>query len=104
MMPVKPPAVPAFEALSPGETLDLGGYGSFAIAEVREATYSSAEGELPFVAPPGSVFRYADLSGADGSLATLDYGDGPSLDGFYVGKPVALESLCLLYTSDAADD
>ena len=93
MMPVKPPAVPAFEALSPGETLDLGGYGSFAITEVREATYSSAEGELPFVAPPGSVFRYADLSGADGSLATLDYGDGPSLDGFYVGKPVALESL-----------
>ena len=93
MMPVKPPAVPAFEALSPGETLDLGGYGSFAITEVREATYSSAEGELPFVAAPGSVFRYADLSGADGSLATLDYGDGPSLDGFYVGKPVALESL-----------
>lgn len=93
MTPVKPPAVPAFEALSPGESLELGGYGSFAIVEVREATYSSAEGELPFVAPPGSVFRYADLSGADGSLATLDYGDGPSLDGFYVGKPVALESL-----------
>ena len=93
MTPVKPPAVPAFEALAPGETLDLGGYGSFAITEVREATYSSAQGELPFVAPPGSVFRYADLSGADGSLATLDYGDGPSLDGFYVGKSVALESL-----------
>lgn len=93
MTPVKPPAVPAFEALAPGETLDLGGYGSFAVTEVREATYSSAEGELPFVAPPGSVFRYADLSGADGSLATLDYGDGPGLDGFYVGKPVALESL-----------
>ena len=93
MTPMKPPAVPAFEALSPGETLDLGGYGSFAITEVRDATYSSAEGELPFVAPPGSVFRFADLSGADGSLATLDYGDGPSLEGFYVGKPVALESL-----------
>ena len=93
MTPVKPPTVPAFETLSPGENLDLGGYGSFAIVEVREATYSSAEGELPFVAPPGSVFRYADLSGADGSLATLDYGDGPGLDGFYVGKPVALESL-----------
>ena len=93
MAPVKPPAVPAYEALTPGETLDLGAYGRFAISEVREATYASAEGELPFVAPPGSVFRYADLSGADGSLATLDYGDGPGLDGFYVGKPVALESL-----------
>ncbi|MEO8586843.1 MAG: DUF4178 domain-containing protein [Acidobacteriota bacterium] len=93
MTPVQPPEVPAFEALAPGGTLDLGGYGTFAITEVREATYSSAQGELPFVAPPGSVFRYADLSGADGSLATLDYGDGPGLDGFYVGKPVALESL-----------
>lgn len=93
MTPVQAPAVPAFESLSPGESLDLGGYGAFAITEVREATYASAQGELPFVAPPGSVFRFADLSGADGSLATLDYGDGPALDGFYVGKPVALESL-----------
>jgi hypothetical protein len=93
MTPVKPPQVPAFEALNAGETLDLGAYGTFAVAEAREATYASAEGELPFVAPPGSVFRYADLSGADGSLATLDYGDGPGLDGFYVGKPVALETL-----------
>jgi Domain of unknown function (DUF4178) len=93
MTPVKPPQVPAFEALNAGETLDLGSYGTFAVTEAREATYASAEGELPFVAPPGSVFRYADLSGADGSLATLDYGDGPGLDGFYVGKPVALENL-----------
>jgi hypothetical protein len=93
MTPVKPPPVPAFEALEAGQTLDLGGYGSFAVVEVQGATYASAEGELPFVAPPGSVFRYADLSGTDGSLATLDFGDGPGLDGFYVGKPVALASL-----------
>jgi uncharacterized protein (DUF983 family) len=93
MTPVKPPQVPPYEQLQPGETLDLGAYGSFAIVEAREATYASAEGELPFTAPPGSVFRYADLSGADGSLATLDYGDGPGLDGFYVGRPVALASL-----------
>ena len=93
MTPVTAPTVPAYEALQPGETLDLGAYGTFAIVEVREATYASAQGELPFAAPPGSVFRYADLSGADGGLATLDYGDGPGLDGFYVGKPVALASL-----------
>jgi len=93
MTPVKPPQVPPYEQLQPGGTLDLGAYGTFAIVEAREATYVSAEGELPFAAPPGSVFRYADLSGTDGSLATLDYGDGPGLDGFYVGRPVALESL-----------
>jgi hypothetical protein len=93
MVPLAPPPVPEWTALSPGQSLDLGAYGRFAIAEVREATYVSAEGDLPFVAPPGSVFRYADLSGADGSLGTLDYGDDPGLDGFYVGRKVELGDL-----------
>jgi hypothetical protein len=93
MLPLAPPPVPEWTALSPGQSLDLGAYGRFAIAEVRQATYVSAEGDLPFVAPPGSVFRYADLSGADGSLGTLDYGDDAGLDGFYVGRKLELGDL-----------
>ena len=93
MLPLKPPPVPDWAQLSPGQSLDLGAYGRYAIAEVRQATYVSAEGDLPFVAPPGSVFRYADISGADGSLGTLDYGDDPSLDGFYVGRKLELADL-----------
>ncbi len=93
MLPLAPPPVPEWTKLSPGESLDLGAYGRYVVAEVREATYVSAEGDLPFVAPPGSVFRYADISGADGSLGTLDYGDDPGLDGFYAGRRLELGDL-----------
>ncbi len=93
MLPLKPPPVPEWTTLSPGQSLDLGAYGRYVIAEVREATYASAEGDLPFVAPPGSTFRYADVSGADGSLGTLDYGDDAGLDGFYAGRKLDLGEL-----------
>ncbi|HEY3351445.1 MAG TPA: DUF4178 domain-containing protein [Thermoanaerobaculia bacterium] len=93
MLPLKPPPVPEWSAITPGQSLDLGAYGRYAVAEVRQATYVSAEGDLPFIAPPGSVFRYADISGADGSLGTLDYGDDPGLDGFYVGRKLELAEL-----------
>ncbi len=93
MLPLAPPRVPEWEGLEPGRPLPLGAYGNFTVSEVRQATYVSAEGDLPFVAPPGSVFRYADVSGADGSLGTLDYGDDPGLDGFFVGRKVELAEL-----------
>ena len=53
MLPLKPPPVPEWTKLVPGQSLDLGAYGRYAVAEVREATYVSAEGDLPFMAPPG---------------------------------------------------
>ncbi|HQR67114.1 MAG TPA: DUF4178 domain-containing protein, partial [Thermoanaerobaculia bacterium] len=93
MQPLPAPPVPEWETLRPGERLNLGAYGMFTVAERRDATYASAEGDLPFVAPPGAVFRYADISGADGSLGTLDYGDDPGLDGFFVGRKVELPDL-----------
>ncbi len=93
LKPVESPRAPAWNELRPGERLDFGGYGVFTAIEVSEATYSSAEGELPFAARPGAVFRYADLSSADGGLATLDYGTGAVLDAFYVGKRVELADL-----------
>ncbi len=93
MQPLPAPPVPEWEQLQPGQPLRLGAYGLFTVAERRQALYASAEGDLPFVAPPGSVFRYADISGADGSLGTLDYGDDPGLDGFFVGRKVELADL-----------
>jgi hypothetical protein len=93
MLPCKPPEVPEFTQIQPAMRLDLGAYGVFVVVDRRQALYVSAEGELPFRSPPGSVFMYADLSGADGSLATLDYGDDPGLDAFYVGRKVDLENL-----------
>jgi hypothetical protein len=63
------------------------------VTDRRQALYASAEGDLPFAATPGAVFMYADLSGADGSVGTLDYGDDPGVDAFFVGRPVALAEL-----------
>ena len=88
MLPMQPPA-----GIQPAMRLDLGAYGIFVVVDRRQALYASAEGELPFRSPPGAVFMYADLSGPDGSLATLDYGDDPGLDAFYVGRKVSLADL-----------
>ena len=93
MLPVRPPKVPEFTEIQPAMRLDLGAYGVFVVIDRRQALYVAAEGELPFAAPPGSVFMYADLSGQDGSLATLDYGDDPGLDAFFVGRKVELADL-----------
>ena len=90
--PSNPPA-PEFTQIAPGMQLDFGPYGRFTVTDRRQALYASAEGDLPFAAVPGSVFMYADLSGADGSFATLDYGDDPGVDAFFVGKAVRLEEL-----------
>lgn len=88
-----PEGVPELERLAPGQRLDIKPYGVFAVAERRAAQYSSAEGELPFDAAPLSIFRYADLSGPEGSFATLDYGADPGVDAFYVGVTISLEEL-----------
>jgi hypothetical protein len=96
MRPLPPPSnppAPEFTQIAPGQRLNFGAYGAFAVTDRRQALYASAEGDLPFAAAPGSVFMYADLSGADGSLATLDYGDDPGVDAFFVGKQVQLEEL-----------
>ncbi len=90
--PTNPPA-PEFAQIAPGQRLSFGAYGQFVVTDRRQALYASAEGDLPFAAVPGSVFMYADLSGADGSLATLDYGDDPGVDAFFVGRKVELDEL-----------
>ena len=90
--PTNPPP-PDFPQIAPGQRLSFGGYGEFTVTDRRQALYASAEGDLPFAATPGAVFMYADLSGADGSVGTLDYGDDPGVDAFFVGRSVALADL-----------
>jgi DNA-directed RNA polymerase subunit RPC12/RpoP len=89
------PPVPAFSDLRPGQTVDLGPPGTFVIIEVREARFMSAAGELPFDVEPGSLLRYADLSGPGGQFGTLDYGTGDQAEALYVGREVALGDLGL---------
>ena len=94
MLPVEAPQAPGVErARSPASGSTSAATAASRSSRSRQATYVSAEGELPFAARPGAVFRYADLSSADGGLATLDYGTSAVLDAFYVGRRVELAEL-----------
>lgn len=87
------PPVPEFEDLRAGQTIDLGPPGTFVVTEVRTARFMTAQGELPFDVPPGSLLHYADLSGPGGQFATLDYGQGSEAEALYVGREVTLDEI-----------
>jgi len=97
------PPSPEFEDVRVGQTLDLGPPGTFVVTEVREARFMTAAGELPFDVEPGSLLRYADLSGPGGQLATLDYGTGSTAEALYVGRQVTLDELGLSGLPDEED-
>jgi hypothetical protein len=95
MAAVPAPALPRFDRLHAGQTVDLGGPGTFVVVEVREARFMSASGELPFDVEPGVLLRYADLSGSDGQFGTIDYGTGDAVEALYVGREVTLADMGL---------
>lgn len=84
--------LPAFDALEAGQSLpiDAGG-GPMVVAEKSQARALGAAGEIPYRLEPGRTVNYADLSGRDGSFATLDYGDETPL--VYLGRAVTLDDL-----------
>ncbi len=82
---------PPFEALAAGGILNFGDQGQWTIAECSEGTFLSAQGELPWRPEIGASYRFADLSGAQGAFATLDFGDeAPAL---FLGRETSLEEL-----------
>ncbi len=89
------PPVPSFDEISVGRTIDLGAPGTFVVAEVRQARFAAAQGELPFDVVPGRALHYADLSGPGGQLGTIDYGTGSAAEALYVGREVGLADLGL---------
>ena len=86
--------IPPIESLAPGGTVDHPA-GRFSIAEVGEAGYRAAAGEMPYRLVPGERFRYADLAGVGGRAATIDYGAAGSAQRptLYLGREVALAEL-----------
>ncbi|HEV8244143.1 MAG TPA: DUF4178 domain-containing protein [Polyangiaceae bacterium] len=68
-------AFPNYNELYPELDLTLGPAGFFRVAEVKSATISSTEGELPGLIRPGQQRYYADCYGPGQGFATLDYGD-----------------------------
>jgi len=83
--------LPPAEALQPGGQADLGPDGLWTVGEVSQATFHSAEGEIPWAVDPGASYRYADLSGRSGAFATLDYSEEPPL--FFLGRETPLAEL-----------
>ncbi len=91
---------PPFEALRAGAVLNLGDQGQWVVAEASEGTFHGAEGELPWRPALGATYRFADLSGAHGAFATLDYGD--AAPAFYLGREITLEELRLKNVREAS--
>lgn len=83
--------LPAAESLQAGGLADLGPDGLWTVGEISEATFHSAEGEIPWAVEPGGTYRFADLSGRNGAFATLDFGEDPPL--FFLGREITLAEL-----------
>jgi Zn finger protein HypA/HybF involved in hydrogenase expression len=66
------------------------------VAETGRARALGAKAEIPYRLVPGETNFYADLSGAGGIFATLDYGEFPPL--FFLGKEVTLAELGITAT------
>jgi hypothetical protein len=87
-------AVPTFEEMEVGQAYNLGPkIGVLKVGEKNEAVAASAEGEIPWHFRPGARLRFADLYGAAGKFATLDYSE-PEPQA-YIGDEVALAALGL---------
>jgi len=86
-------ALPAADSLQAGGLADLGPDGLWTVGELSEATFHSAEGEIPWAVEPGAIYRYADLSGRNGAFATLDYSEDPPL--FFLGREIPLADLAI---------
>lgn len=83
--------LPAAGSLQAGGLADLGPDGLWTVGEVSEATFHSAEGEIPWAVEPGATYRFADLSGRQGAFATLDYSEDQPL--FFLGREMSLADL-----------
>lgn len=77
-------APPPLEALSLEQDVPLAG-AAYRVAEIKQGTIVSSEGELPAAFPDGFVRRYADLFAPGGGFATLDYGDGRARPQVFTG-------------------
>jgi hypothetical protein len=63
----------------------------FVVSEKGTANVAAAEGELPWRPTPGEDHAYADLSGPEGTFATIDYSDAKH--SIFVGQEVTLEAI-----------
>ncbi len=85
--------LPRIDELSIGQRCQADGR-AWDVASLSEVSLLAAEGELPQAPRLGQAFKVADLRGAHGAVATLDFGQTPG-PGWAVGASVALLALAL---------
>jgi len=84
-----PPGLPAFTALKPGQSLTLAGH-IYTASDVREATCTGGQGELPFKVGTGWQARVADFRYM-AQFVTIDYSDGVAK--IFIGQAVTLSEI-----------
>ena len=85
----KPEAVPAFDALKPGQTLRLDG-ADYTVTNKENAEVIAGEGELPFKVLSGWRADVADLRGDGNRFATIDYSEEVPL--VYTGERLPFDA------------
>ncbi len=63
----------------------------YTVAEIGEAAYIAAEGEIPWRLVPNESYYYADLQGPNRTFATLDYSEDTPL--VFTGRETDIASL-----------
>ncbi|MFL5538941.1 MAG: DUF4178 domain-containing protein [Longimicrobiaceae bacterium] len=84
--------LPAAKQLKPGQELALAGQ-PWTVAGITRARYAGTEGELPFERWEPGEMAFADLRGAEGQFATIDYSEDPPL--LFTGARAEFEELAL---------
>lgn len=84
--------LPAASQLRPGMDRVLAGQ-TYTVASITRASYAGTEGELPFERWEPGEMAFADLRGADGTFATIDYSEDPPL--LFTGARAEFEALAL---------
>lgn len=87
-----PEPLPPWGTLRPGLVVTLAGM-AYEVADVRTATVTAGEGELPFLVGSGYAARVADLRTPTARFATLDYSEDPPR--VYLGEVVEFAALAL---------
>jgi hypothetical protein len=84
--------IPDEVSLMLGHSIFLG-KAVYKVMDVKDVTYSFAQGELPFAAPLGGHAKILDLQSdddEDSKFASISYGDGGEID-IFTGQYVEFE-------------
>ena len=95
-----PGPLPPAGTLRPGDPFALGD-ARYTVSTLTRARYAGVEGELPFEYWDHAEVPFADLTGADGTFATLDYSEDPPL--VFQGEYVPFTDLRLTHLREAEE-